>query len=144
MYNIPQNTWYRAPVPFEFNKLFDEFGAFVPFKEGRNWVPYINVVGTEKFVELEAELPGFDEKDVEVLLRGDVLTIKGRKSEEHVSDYYYYVHERAVGSFVRSIALPFEPDPKSMKVVFSKGVLKITWPMPVELVGKPIRLPIHH
>jgi HSP20 family protein len=107
-------------------------------------MPYVNVFETEKFVELQAELPGYDEKDVEVLLRGDVLTIKGHRKEENGYGYHYYIHECAFGSFTRSITLPFEPDSSSMKVTFEKGILRITWPLPVGMWGKQIKLPVHH
>ena len=155
MSHTPQTGWYRPTTPFDFNNgifstfqrdVYDEFGNAPSYKTSRNWVPYVNVFETDKYFGLQAELPGFDENDVEVLLRDDVLTIRGQRKEfdQAYGDAYYYIHERSFGSFTRSITLPFEPDPSSMKVTFSRGILTITWPMSPAMKGKAIKLPAHH
>jgi HSP20 family protein len=150
-YTASQSSWYRQypqfpqTGPIEFNpRFYEEFGTYPSFKGTRNWVPYVNCFDNGKFFELWAELPGYDEKSVEVLLRDSTLTIRCNKGEEFSGDCYYYIHECNFGSFTRSIALPFEPDPTSMKVTFEKGILKISWPMTVEMKGKSIKLPVHH
>ena len=94
--------------------------------------------------EVQAELPGVEQKDVEVVLNEDVLTIKGRKRmerEENKTDYYY-AQERTFGSFARSITLPFEPDPKMVKSYFVNGVLTITLPKPVGAHAKMVKIPV--
>ena len=140
-YSVPQTTWYR-PMPSyvvndalfsafngEIDHVFDEFGRFSSATAARSGAPRMNVSETDTWVEIEAELPGVEEKDVEVVLNDDVLTIKGEKRMESSLQHSDYCHqERTFGKFSRSITLPFGPDPKSVKTLFSQGVLKITLP----------------
>jgi HSP20 family protein len=103
----------------------------------------LNVSETDSAIEIEAELPGVDEKDVDVSLSEDLLTIKGEKKderEEKTKDYY--MHERRFGAFSRSIHLPFAPDAKSVKASFDKGVLKITLPKPAGVKEKTVKIPV--
>jgi HSP20 family protein len=55
---------------------------------------------------------------------------------------FYFHQERTFGSFARSITLPFEPDPKTVKTFFVKGVLKITLPKPAGVKDKIVRIPV--
>ena len=74
--------------------------------------PRIDVSETDTELKIEAELPGIDEKDVEVVLSDGRLTIKGeKKQEKEEKKKDYHMVERSYGSFARSIALPFEADP---------------------------------
>ena len=154
-YSVPQATWFR-PMPAygvndaffsalnkEIGQVFDDLG-FSTTQPGRNPAPRMSVSETANFVEIEAELPGIDENDVEVELNSDVLTIKGEKKLNgggQQKDYYY--QERAVGKFARSITLPFEPDPKTVKTVFAKGVLTITLPKSAGIKQQTVRIPLH-
>ena len=90
-----------------------------------------------------ADLPGVDEKDVEVVLSDGRLTIKGEKKlEKEEKKQDYYLHERSYGSFARSVALPFEADPDQVKASFAKGVLTVTVPKPPEVKAKQKKIPI--
>jgi len=134
-------TWFRPASSFEANKSFlsalnreidhvlDEFGSFSPAGTSRGTTPRMSVSESDQSVEIEAELPGVEEKDVDVALNDDVLTIKGEKRMENHSQHSDFCYQdRSFGKFARSITLPFEPDPKTVKTLFSKGVLKITLP----------------
>lgn len=155
-YLVPQTPWFRpgsafdprngffSSLPGEIDHIFDEFGYFSSPKSYGSTAPRMSVSETDNWVEIEAELPGVDEKDVEVALTEDVLTIKGQKRmdrEENKKDYYY-CQERTFGRFVRSITLPFEPDPKTVKTYFVKGVLTITLPKPVGAHAKMVKIPV--
>lgn len=150
-----QTGWFRPTMPFDYNSgmfstwqrdNYEEFGNAPSHYAYRNQFPYVNVFETEKYFGLEAELPGFDEKDVEVLLRDNVLTIRGQRKEydQTFGNAHYYVHERSFGTFTRSITLPFDFDSSSMKVTFARGILTITWPISAAMKGKSIKLPVHH
>jgi HSP20 family protein len=81
-----------------------------------------------------AELPGLDEKDFEVTVSGEVLTLKGEKKAEHEErrgDAHYV--ERRLGGFSRSLRLPFEARNAKIDAKYDKGVLMIRVPKPVEL-----------
>jgi HSP20 family protein len=89
------------------------------------FLPQVDVSETGKEVRITAELPGLDEKDVEVTVTNNMLTIKGEKEEEE-GDYYH--SERSYGYFDRTIALPQGIDADNAKAKFKKGVLKVTIP----------------
>jgi HSP20 family protein len=89
----------------------------------------VDVSEGEKAYEITAELPGLDEKDIEVKLALGGLTIKGEKREEKEEKKKdYYLHERHFGSFERYFRLPDEVDPDKIEASFKKGVLTVTLP----------------
>jgi HSP20 family protein len=89
--------------------------------------PPINLAETKDAFEVTAELPGVDEKDIEVSLDGDRLVISGEKKAEAMTEEKdWHVEERSLGSFYRSISLPFEPENGAVNAYFDKGVLHLT------------------
>jgi len=118
----------------EMNKLFDDFfnswGELRPL-EGRlgDFSPRIDLAENEKSVTISAELPGMNEKDIDVSLVRDALIIKGEKKQEKEErkDQYFY-SERSYGSFSRTIPLPPEVDSDKIQAEFRKGILTITLP----------------
>jgi HSP20 family protein len=128
----------------EINRVFSEFGSKEPLSwQGAGISPRIDVAETDTAVEVTAELPGLDEKDFEVVLKDDLLTLKGeKKSEREEKNKDYHVVERSFGSFSRSIRLPFEADPETVKAQFTKGVLKVTVGKPAEAKNKTVKIPI--
>ena len=150
---IPQMTWFRPVSPYqngglysgfnrEVERFFDELGGMNSAKSNVT-APRISVRDTDSAMEIEAELPGVDEKDIDIELTDDVLTIKGEKrverDEAHKDAYY---QERTFGKFARSITLPFEPDPKTVKTHFARGVLKITLPKSASVKEHTVRIPV--
>jgi len=78
-------------------------------------------------LEITAEIPGVDKKDVKVNLTNDTMSIKAEKKEEkEEKKRNYYYKERSYGGFYRSITLPSEVDPKTAKATYKDGVLQIT------------------
>ncbi len=118
----------------EMNSLFDNFfrGGFgSETLESRMglFTPQIDVSETDKEIKISAELPGMDEKDIEVSLSKDMLTIKGEKKEEKEDKGKdYYSMERSYGSFSRTIPLSDEVQDNKVDATFKKGVLTITLP----------------
>jgi len=121
----------------EMNQLFDNFfGGFslspwAPLERGmaQTFTPRVDVSETDKEIKVSAELPGMEEKDIDVSLTRDALTIKGEKKEEkEEKGKDYYRMERSYGSFTRSIPLPIEVDTDKVEATFKKGVLDITLP----------------
>lgn len=110
-----------------FDRLLKGFDV-APFGilEERPFVPSIDVVENDGILKAVVELPGMDEKDVEVVLMGDTLTIKGEKKEEKKEKMEgYYCSERTYGSFHRVITLPKEVDPEKVEARFKNGVLTV-------------------
>ena len=121
----------------EMNRLFDNFfGGFSlspwePLERGvaASFTPRVDVTETAKEIKVSAELPGMEEKDIDVSLTHDTLTIRGEKkaeTEEKAKDFYRM--ERSYGSFTRSVPLPVEVDTDKVEATFKKGVLEITLP----------------
>ena len=135
-----------ASLQREVEKVFDDFtrnwpsvGAFT----GRAMMPTIDVHETDKGLEVTAELPGVDEKDVEVTLVDNLLTIKGEKKYEHKEGGEgRMVSERSYGAFQRSFTLPYEVDANKIDAKVEKGVLKLTLPKSPDLKKKTKKITI--
>lgn len=121
----------------EIDRLFDDFHPFgwrfpeIPALRRAAWqiAPAIDLVEKDKEYEITAELPGIDEKDIELKLSNRMLTIRGEKSEEteeHEKDYH--LSERRFGSFERSLQLPEGVDAEKIEARFAKGVLTVKLP----------------
>jgi HSP20 family protein len=97
-----------------------------------NRLPSVDVLENERAYVLEAELPGFDEKNIEVRLDGCNLTIGSKKTEEKNEEASpkpgegnYLIRERRVSSFCRTFKLPENADPESVSAVFKNGILSL-------------------
>jgi HSP20 family protein len=107
--------------------------------------PRVDVAETKDAIEVTAELPGVDEKDLDVTLADGVLTVRGEKKtarDEQDKDKNWHVVERSYGSFSRAIPLPFDPDPAKVEAKFDKGVLHIHLPKPAEVAKKQQKIEI--
>ena len=143
----------QAWAPFlslrrEIDRLFDDFGggfwrspfrsasALKPFwQREMTWAatPAVDVVESEKAYEVTAELPGMDEKNIEVKLSNGNLTIRGEKQEEKEEKKKdYYLKERHFGSFERCFQVPEGVEANKIEATFNKGVLKVTLPKKLE------------
>ena len=130
----------------EVDRLFDDFGDDFwrrPFRSlaglERGWAqkfvaaPAADVVETDKAYEITAELPGIDQKNIEVNVANGGITIKGEKTEEtEEKKKDYYVSERRYGSFERYFSLPEGVDADKIEATFKNGVLKVTLPKTAE------------
>ena len=130
--------------PFEelhqqMNSLFDSFspgwgldrlpGLRSRFEALDSFSPNFDVAETDDDITITAELPGMDEKDIQVSVDDSTLTISGEKKqerEEKKKDYHF--SERSYGQFRRTISLPATIDKDSVKASFKKGVLSVELP----------------
>jgi HSP20 family protein len=139
--SVPSTVQSEEFSPFftlhrEMNRLFDDvfnrFEGGTPSLFGRtpgwggSW-PTIEVNASDNELRVSAELPGLDEKDVEVLVDDGVLTLRGEKKSE-AQDESRGFSERFYGRFERRIALPFEVEEDRAKADFKNGVLTVTLP----------------
>ncbi len=96
-------------------------------------MPAVDVTETDKTYEITAELPGMDEKNIEVKVADGVLTIEGEKQEEkEKKEKDYYLSERSFGSFQRSFKVPNGVDTDKIDATFKNGVLKVILPKSAE------------
>lgn len=97
--------------------------------------PAVDFVEKDNTYEVTAELPGMDEKNIEVKVANGGLTIKGEKQDEKEEKKKdYYLHERSFGSFERYLRLPDGVDTDKIEASFKKGVLKVTLPKTPEAI----------
>ena len=137
----------RSDNPFislqrEIDRLFDNFTQGFPALStggAAELLPNLDVTETDKQIEITAELPGLEEKDVQVNLADNVLTIRGeKKAEKEEKDKAYRLVECSYGSFVRSLELPDGVNADAIKASIDKGVLKVTVPKPAPAQVKKI------
>lgn len=142
----------------EIDRVFDNFPSLLsrsafssplfdsePF--WRTWsrgaVPAVDIAEKDGAYEITAELPGMDEKNVEVKYSDGVLTIKGEKEEaieEKKKDYH--LSERRYGSFQRSFSVPSGVDGDKIEASFKKGVLTVTLPKSAEAAKKEKKITV--
>jgi HSP20 family protein len=102
-------------------------------------VPSVDIAETEKVYELTAELPGLEERNIEVILTSGNLTIKGEREEEREKkEKGYHLQERRFGSFERSFAMPEDVAEDKIEANFKNGVLTVTLPKKTEAI-KPAK-----
>ena len=149
---LPASWGGRDVSPFrelqsEVDKLFNSFTTGVPalgdWPRNGKLMAAIDVAETDKALEVSAEMPGVEEKDIDVSLNGDLLTIKAEKhaeKEDKAKDYHMV--ERSYGSFERSLRLPFQADAAKAEARFEKGVLKLVIPKPAEAQAKTQKITV--
>jgi HSP20 family protein len=141
----------------EIDRLFDEF-AWPSLRAGRRlfepeplwrggvaWgaVPPVEIVEKDNGYQVTAELPGLGEKDVDVSLTEDLLTIKGEKKDEIAEEKKgYHMSERRYGTFQRSFRLPSGVDRDKIEAHFDKGVLTIILPKTAEAQKKERKIQV--
>jgi HSP20 family protein len=139
----------------EIDQLFDSFSFGAPasrfsiepwFRHGAALVgmaPAIDIAEKDKAYEVTAELPGLDEKDIDVTVSDNVLSIKGEKKEEkEEKEKNYYLSERRYGAFQRSFELPAGVDAGKIEAQFAKGVLTVTLPKTAEAQKKQRKIDV--
>jgi HSP20 family protein len=125
------------------DRLFDEIQ---PGREGgrdveRMWsgrFPRLSFADTGAGLVLEADLPGLDDKDVQLSIHQDVLTIRGERKQDTPQGFYVHRQERRPVRFSRSFALPCKVDPEKSEATLKNGVLTITLPKAVEAQPRQI------
>lgn len=93
------------------------------------WIPALDVSETDGHIEVKAELPGLEAKDLDVSVSGDQLTLRGEKKEDRKKEEEsYFFRESYSGSFQRTVRLPAEVEGENVEAVFKNGVLHIKMP----------------
>jgi HSP20 family protein len=122
---------------------WDPFAEMAPFgaldERSLAVTPAFDVKETKDAYEFKADVPGIQDKDLEVTMTGNRLTVSGKREEEKEDkSERYYTYERSYGSFTRSFALPEGADTDKLRASLEKGVLSITVPKKMEVQAKKI------
>jgi len=105
------------------------------------FAPPVDIYEDEHNLTLKLEVPGIDEKDIDIRLENNVLTVRGeRKLEKEEKEENFHRVERRYGSFIRAFTLPNTVDPESAKANYDKGVLKLTFAKRAEAKPKQIKI----
>jgi HSP20 family protein len=126
------------------NRLFED--AFTSRGEEKDlvassWSPSVDIYETENEIVLTAEIPGVDEKNIEIKLEDNTLSLKGeRKLEKETKEENYHRIERSYGSFYRSFTLPRNIDQDNIKAESENGILRISMPKKPELKPKKVKI----
>lgn len=130
----------------EMDRVFDEafrgFGLSAFGQGGFNW-PQVEVADRDKEICVTAELPGLEEKDVELRVEDNVLILRGEKRTVF-DDADRQYSERSYGRFERHLALPAEVDEDRASATFRNGVLTVTLPKTERARQQTKRIPISH
>lgn len=130
----------------EMDRLFDDFLAPVARRFGPAaapaW-PSVDVHESESAYTVSAELPGMEEKDIELNLRDNVLTLSGEKRQEHKQEEAGRSYtERSYGRFQRSIPFDTELDSEKVTATFKSGVLTVTLPKSAKAQDRTRRIEV--
>jgi HSP20 family protein len=115
----------------ELDRLFNDLTRSVPFAAGlmpTRAFPPANMWETDHELYVEAELPGVQESDLEILVVGNELTIKGNRQQPQCADSVFHRRERATGPFSRTVRLPVDVDAGKVEASLRSGVLEIKLP----------------
>ena len=139
--STPELRSFRNDV----NRLFDEFfnlrtaGLF-----DSEWLPAMDVYADVKNFYIKADVAGIEEKNIDVTIHGNVLTLSGKKSEERKDEGKNYIFSgRRAGSFSRSVTLPAGFRQKDIKGELKDGVLTITIEKEKPVKSEKIKIDIH-
>jgi HSP20 family protein len=125
----------------EIDRLFSEFAQGLGPNGMQSIVPNIEISETDKAIEVSAEMPGLERKDVEISIEDDTLTIRGEKKvDDTQKDKNVQLSERSYGVFYRVLQLPAGIDPSSVQATMSNGILKLTIPKPAKSEPKKIEV----
>ena len=150
--SVPSSPRDEPMSPFltlhrEMNRLFDDvfsgLGGGVPglATRGFGW-PSVEMIETEQGLRVSAELPGLDEKDIELSIDDGLLTLRGEKRAETTDKERGYT-ERSYGRFERVLALPFAVEEDKAEASFKNGVLSVTLPRSAKVLERGRRIAIN-
>jgi HSP20 family protein len=123
------------------NRLFRETQGPEESLTTSSFAPPVDVYEDEHNVTLKIEVPGIDEKDIDVRIENNVLTVHGeRKFEKEEKEENFRRVERQYGSFTRTFTLPTTVEAEKVSANYDKGILKIALPKKAEAKPKQIKV----
>ncbi len=128
----------------EISRFLDDFFSDVPVVRGREeWLPAVDILEKSGDLILRCEMPGVNEKDIDLKLEGNLLTLKGEKKVEHKEgrDSCHRV-ESFYGTFSRTFTLPDAADTDKIKADYKNGVLTVTIPQKPEVRPREITVSV--
>jgi len=137
-----------APWGLDFDRIMRDFFSdtdLAPFygEGAAGFQPKLDLAETDKEVRITAELPGLEEKDIEVSLNENTLSLKGeKKSESEEEGKNFYRRERSYGAFYREVELPAEIQAEKISATFKNGVLTVVLPKAEKSKAELKKIPV--
>src|ERR1700719_3844139 len=148
MNSISRWTPYRGPnsLQEQVNRLFDD--TFSSHRSSQSdlatWAPPVDVYETPNELVVKADLPDMNEKDIDVRVENNLLTVRGeRKFEKNVTEDNYLRVERTYGAFSRSFSLPNRVNPEAIHAEYKNGVLTVNLPKREESKPRQVRVSVN-
>ena len=122
--------------------FFDDFlGTAQVTQQAKNWTPAVDILEQDGDLIVRAELPGVQERDIDLKLEGNVLTLKGeRRMEDEQKRENYHRVESFYGSFARSFTVPDSADLEKISADYKNGVLTVKIPQRPEVKPREIQI----
>lgn len=136
-----------STVQERMNKLFED-AMRPPYRSDESfataaWAPAVDIFETDKEIVMKAELPEMQEKDIDIKVEDNLLSVSGeRRMAKEVKEESYHRIERSYGSFNRSFTLPRSVDREGIKAAYKDGVLTVTLPKKEEVKPKQIKIDV--
>ncbi|MBW2107805.1 MAG: Hsp20/alpha crystallin family protein [Deltaproteobacteria bacterium] len=124
---LRRHGWLSSPQRDFFDRFFGDLELPSLFTEEARFAPAFDVSETDNEIIVKADLPGMEEKNIDISLSDGLLTIKGEKRQEKEEDNeVYHTVERRYGAFTRTMHLPADVDANKVDATYKDGVLKVT------------------
>lgn len=132
----------HSTPPDQVNRLFEsKFSERADDSALATWAPALEIYETENELVFCADLPGINEKDLDVRVENNKLTIRGeRRLKQQVKEDNYLGIERTYGSFCRSFGLPNSVNPVAIKAEYNNGVLTVELPKRAESKPQQVKV----
>jgi HSP20 family protein len=141
MFDLIPRTSFMFPVRNMFDRFFDDEVVGNILSENKSFVPVFDISENDTGYSVVAELPGIDEKDLDVTLTDGILTVKGEKRQEtEEKGEAYHRIERRYGSFQRSFRMPDGIQGDKIDATYKNGVLKLMIPKSENSEAKKIEI----
>ncbi len=134
---------FREVVAFQnhLNSLFSDYNESESPVTAASFVPAVDIYEDAQKVVLKLEVPGIEEKDLDIRVEDRKLTVKGeRKFEKEEKQENFHRIERSFGSFIRAFTLPSTVDTETVKATYTAGVLKLELAKKAEAQPKQIKV----
>lgn len=122
------------------NRLWDVERSAGNGHELYDWIPAVDIYEDQESIEVRAEIPGMDLKNIEIKLEGDRLVVRGEKEPESREGKRHQRVEAVYGRFARTFSLPATVDREKIRATYQQGVLKLVLPKREETKPRSISI----
>jgi len=136
----PNRNYPASPFRL-FEDFFNDWAIrSIDDRRSETWTPPVDVIEKDGSLILMASLPGMTEKDIELKVEGQVLTIKGERKSQEAAGYTYHQQESRYGPFSRSFTLPDSANLENIRAEYKNGILSVSVPQKPESKPRSIKV----